>query len=109
MLTASLQHAFQGSLKDTVCPFETWLFSTKMKGTHHLQGNAQVYNVRIVFFCVFFFVVFLPYAFSRIIMSVVSVIASFGCLVFFAFFMRFNADIVFKRDLLKAIQMPRAQ
>ncbi|CAJ1371183.1 unnamed protein product [Effrenium voratum] len=42
---------------------------------------------------------------GMIIMSVVSVIASFGCLVFFAFFMRFNADIVFKRDLLKAIQM----
>ena len=22
-------------------------FSTKIKGTHHLQGNVQVYNVRI--------------------------------------------------------------
>ena len=22
-------------------------FSTKIKGNHHLQGNAQVYNVRI--------------------------------------------------------------
>ena len=37
----------QGSLKDTFCQFETWLFSTKTKGNHHLQGNVQVYNVRI--------------------------------------------------------------
>ena len=27
-------------------PFETWL-STKIKGKHHVQGNVQVYNVRI--------------------------------------------------------------
>ena len=37
----------QGSLKDTFCPFENMAFSTKIKGTHHLQGNVQVYNVRI--------------------------------------------------------------
>ena len=40
----------QGFLKDTFCPFETWLFhvfSTKIKGSHHLQGNVQVYNVSI--------------------------------------------------------------
>ena len=37
---------YQGSLKDAVCPFETWL-STKIKGNHHIQGNVQVYNVRI--------------------------------------------------------------
>ena len=38
----------QGSFKDTVCPFETCcFFNTKTKGNHHLQGNAQVYNVRI--------------------------------------------------------------
>ena len=30
--------------KDTFCPFETWLFK---QGNHHLQGNVQVYNVRI--------------------------------------------------------------
>lgn len=36
-------------------------------------------------------------------MAIVSVVASFGCLVFFSF-MRFNADIVFKRDLLIAMQ-----
>ena len=36
-----------GSLKDTLCPFETWQFSTKIKGNHHLQGNVQVYDVRI--------------------------------------------------------------
>ena len=28
-------------------PVETWLFSTKIKGNHHLQGNVQVYNGRI--------------------------------------------------------------
>ena len=32
----------QGSLKDTFCPFKTWLFQH-----HHCQGNVQVYNVRI--------------------------------------------------------------
>ena len=36
----------QGSLKDTCCPFET-ACSTNIKGSHHLQGNAQVQNVRI--------------------------------------------------------------
>lgn len=41
---------------------------------------------------------------GMIIMAIFSVIGSFGCLVFFAFFMRFNADIVFKRDILKAVQ-----
>jgi len=41
---------------------------------------------------------------GMIVMAIVSVIGSFGCLVFFAFFMRFNADIVFKRDLLVAFQ-----
>ncbi|CAE7335128.1 unnamed protein product, partial [Symbiodinium microadriaticum] len=41
---------------------------------------------------------------GMIIMAIFSVIGSFGCLVFFAFFMRFNADIVFKRDILKAFQ-----
>ena len=25
----------QGSLNDTFCPIETWLFSTKIKGKHH--------------------------------------------------------------------------
>ena len=35
----------QGSLKDTSCPFETWLsFSIKIQGNHHLEGNVQVYN-----------------------------------------------------------------
>ncbi|CAK8992032.1 unnamed protein product [Durusdinium trenchii] len=42
---------------------------------------------------------------GMIIMAIFSVVGSFGCLVFFAFFMRFNADIVFKRDMLIAIQM----
>ena len=37
----------QGSSKDTFCSFETWAFSTKIKGNHHLQGNVQLYNVRI--------------------------------------------------------------
>ena len=27
-------------------PFETWFFPTKIKG-HHLQGNVQVFSVRI--------------------------------------------------------------
>ena len=30
-------------------PFETWFAFSKMKGNHHLQGNVQVYNVRIPF------------------------------------------------------------
>ena len=37
----------QGSLKDTFCPFETWLFPPEINGNHHLQGNVRVYNVRI--------------------------------------------------------------
>ena len=37
----------QGSLKDTCCPVETWLFPPKIKGHHHLQGNVQVYDIRI--------------------------------------------------------------
>ena len=41
----------QGSLKDTFRPFETCgFFNTKIKGHHHLQGNVQVYNVRILVF-----------------------------------------------------------
>ena len=39
-------HLDQGSLKDTFCPVETWLFHQN-KCNHHLQGNLQVYNVRI--------------------------------------------------------------
>ena len=33
----------RGSLKHTFC----LAFSTQAKGSHHLQGNVQVYNVRI--------------------------------------------------------------
>ena len=37
-------HSFaQGSLTDTFCPFETWLFPPISRE----QGNVQVYNVRI--------------------------------------------------------------
>ena len=36
----------QGSLKDTSCNHLNYgFFNTKIKGTHHLQGNVQVYNV----------------------------------------------------------------
>ena len=31
---------FHGSLKDTFCPFETWLFQHQTKGHHHLPGNV---------------------------------------------------------------------
>ena len=30
------------------------VFSTKIRGNHHLQGNVQVYNVRIPVFVVFY-------------------------------------------------------
>ena len=36
-----------GSLKDTFCPFETWLFPPKQREENHLQCNVQVHNVRI--------------------------------------------------------------
>ena len=40
---------WQGSLKDTFCNHlkHVAFFNTKTKGNHHLQGNVQVYNVRI--------------------------------------------------------------
>ena len=41
---------FQGSLKDTFCTFETWLFPPKQRDTTIFQGNVQVYNVRIPVF-----------------------------------------------------------
>ena len=38
-----------GSLKDTFCNhLKHVAFSIKIKGNHHLQGNVQVYNVRIL-------------------------------------------------------------
>ena len=38
----------QESLKDTFCNHSKHVaFSTQVKGNHHLQGNVQVYNVRI--------------------------------------------------------------
>ena len=38
----------QGSSKDLqFAQIETWLFSAKIQGNHHLQGNVQGYNVRI--------------------------------------------------------------
>ena len=47
---------FQGSLRDTFCnQLKHGFFNTKVKGSHHLQGNVQVNNVRIpVFFGVGF-------------------------------------------------------
>ena len=40
-------HVMQGSLKDTCCNhLKHGFFNTKIKG-NNLEGNAQVYNVRI--------------------------------------------------------------
>ena len=38
----------QGSLKETFCNYLKHVaFFQQIKGNHHLQGNVQVYNVRI--------------------------------------------------------------
>ena len=34
----------QGSLTDTFCSFEAWLFPPRVNEHHHLQGNVQVCN-----------------------------------------------------------------
>ena len=39
---------YTGLLKRYILqPFDTCGFSTKLEGNHHLQGNVQLYNVRI--------------------------------------------------------------
>ena len=46
-------------------PFEHVAFSTNIKGTHHLQGNVQVYNVRIPVWGSVFFLRVPPFLFLR--------------------------------------------
>ena len=43
----SCKFLYSGLLKRYMLPISNMAFSTKIKGNHHLQGNVQVYNVRI--------------------------------------------------------------
>ena len=40
-------YIYTGLLKRYILPNRNMAFSTKMRGNHHLQGNVQVYNLRI--------------------------------------------------------------
>ena len=46
-LSIAQESFLKGSLKDTLCPFETWLGSPKYRETTIRQGLVRVYHVKI--------------------------------------------------------------